>query len=219
MKKVIAASLLIIILLLISCRIWDEDSTVGSETCDRYDNAITVVFATESELDSVQFFMNGIQVCIPYDNDLFQRNRGEQNFQGSLYYTSNTKCNYICRNESDYVILKTFVCRVGAVCDKMKGELTSFFIKTYSFDKVDSILLTKDGFVPIAYNNAYKILPKSDSSWLYYLKEENFIPTGCQGDFCFAEYSSDSLLCIDAHSDTPKTKFENVCTDGTGFNY
>jgi len=74
MKKLLIAILLVIPFLLMSCKIWGEDSYVGGQTCDRYDQALDVGFATTSTVDSVQFFMNGIQVCISHE--MFRDNRG-----------------------------------------------------------------------------------------------------------------------------------------------
>ncbi|HHX15786.1 MAG TPA: hypothetical protein GX724_06455 [Fibrobacter sp.] len=217
MKKVIAANLLIIVLLLISCRIWDEDSTVGSQTCDRYDQAVAVgfsAFATTIAVDSVQFFMNGIQVCNSHEKEIFRNNRGSQGFQGSLYNNHYERCVKNCYSSLDSIVsINTFGCGVGTTCDNFEGELSNFLIKIYSPNTIDSILLTRNGLAQMAYNKAYRIFPKSDSTLMNYFEEDHFAHIGCQGDFCLAEHSTDSLLCIDSHSDSPKKEFKNTCED------
>ena len=67
MKILLITILLVIPSLLITCKVWDGDDTAGDVTCDRYDQALDVGFATTSTVDSVQFFLNGTQVCMPHD--------------------------------------------------------------------------------------------------------------------------------------------------------
>ena len=218
MKKIVAVNLLIIVFLLMSCKVGDEDDTAGNQTCDRYDQALDVGFATTSTVDSVQFFMNGIQVCIPHEYNFFQDNRGTQGFQGRFYNRRNGTCIKNCYSNTDSMIfMKIFECTIGSNCDHFEGELNNFLIKVYSFEKTDSILLTRDGLAKMAYNKAYKAFPKSDSSLMSFFEEDHFAYKGCQGEFCIAELSSDSLLCVDAHSNSQE--FKNICDERTFFNY
>ena len=207
MKILLIAILLVIPFLLITCKIWGEDSDVGGQICDRYDQAVNVGFATASTVDSVQFFMNGIQVCTPHDYDLFQTNRGAQGFQGLSYFKETT-------------VMEIFECSVGTICDHIDVDLNDLLIVVYSLNQIDSIPLTKDGLAQMAFNKAYRVFSQSDSSFMFHLERaDHFTYKGCQGEFCIAELSSESLLCIDAHSDTPKKVFKNICENRNFFDY
>jgi len=219
MKIIVAVNVLIMILLLMSCQIWDEDHA-GDQKCDRYDQSFDVGFATTSVVDSVQFFMNGIQVCIPYEYNFFQDNRGTQGFQGRFYNRRNGTCIKNCYSNTDSIVYMTvFECTIGNICDHVEGELNDLLIKIDSFNKIDSILLTRDGLAQINYNKAYRVFPKSDSSLMSFFEEDHFSYKGCSSGFCIAELFSDSLLCIDSHSDTPEKQFKNICEESTFFRY
>jgi len=161
MKIIVAVNVLIMILLLMSCQIWDEDHA-GDQKCVKYDQTLDVSFVTTKTIDSIQFFMNGIQVCIPYDYSFFRENRGTQGFQERFYNRQ-----------------KNFACEVGTMCDNFEGELNNFLIKISSFDKTDSILLTKNGLAQLAYNKAYRVFTKSDSSLIFNLDENLYTYIGC----------------------------------------
>lgn len=183
---------------------WDEDSA-GDQECDRFDQAINVSFATTSTVDSVQFWLNGIRVCIPYDYNYFQDKRGTEGFQG-VYFNVNTS---------------RFACVVGMNCDKFNVGVNELLLKVYSYDKMDSIHLTKNSFAQLAYNKAYIAYYQSDSlsALMTYFKRDRFLKIGCKDKICLVERASNSLLCIDSHSDSPEKKFKNTCGIWDDFQY
>ena len=219
MKNVIV-NVSIMTLILMSCKVGDKDDTAGNQTCDRYDQALDVGFATTSTVDSVQFFLNGTQVCMPHDYELFRSNRGSQGFQGLNFngrYGEGTCIKNCYSNTDSIVYMKIFECSIGTICDNIKEDLNDFLIKVYASDKTDSILLKRDDLAQLAYNKAYRIFPQSDSLLMSFLEDDHFTYKGCMGEFCIADFYSKSLLCVDASSYSQD--YKNICDVVSGFRY
>lgn len=198
MKKMLAFSLLVILPVLYGC----GPENYG-ESCDKLDGALSIDFVTNHNVDSVKFWVNGVEFCKPVDKELFAENRGEPGYQGKReeFSLNNSSCQ------------KVFACAFGFVCDKVSDNpnLVTFdkgiFVEVFSEGKKDTVLL----------NNAeggsqYRVFPISDSSAVKVLGENVYGDPVCNGDYCIKKRLNTIGMCIDSLYNDEVHK--NACTGG-----
>lgn len=205
---------LMVVILLTSCRIWFQQEVIHE--CVRYDKSFNVGFTTTSYVDSISYFINGIQMCQQSFDSSLDHDRGEYGFQGlhvdNSYGASSYQMNcFGSRSANDYTFIKVDECIIGNICDNFSDEITSLIVVVQYLDKRDSIKINKNELFDFAYNNKIRVFPKSDSVIACHLEEMGFSLKGCQDEYCISGYSSDSLLCIDLRSSESNRIKRNIC--------
>ena len=201
-KLILAAS---VAMIFVAC---DTFRTDNECKCKRYDNALYVSYETLSEVDSVQFFLNGARVCDGTTGRLIVTSAGCDGRTDTHEVLGS--CTWGDESHEGFPQINLFECRLAQECDSVDVDSAEITINVFMTDSAGSNNRVVESMPKFTANNRYAVMPVSDTSFIkmYYpgisrLQALPIYDMGCFNGFCIAQQPDDSIICI-----------KNVCTLG-----
>ena len=194
-KLILAAS---VAMIFVAC---DTFRTDNKCECKRYDNALYVSYETLSEVDSVQFFLNGARVCDGTTGRLIVTSAGCDG-RTDTHEVLGT-CTWSHRSNEGFPQINLFECRLAQECDSVDVDSAEITINVFMTDSAGSNNRVVKSLPKFTANNRYAVMPVSDTSFIkmYYpgisrLQALPIYDMGCFNGFCIAQQPDDSIICI-----------------------
>jgi len=194
-KLILAAS---VAMIFVAC---DTFRTDNECECKRYDNALYVSYETLSEVDSVQFFLNGTRVCDGTTGRLIVTSAGCDG-RTDTHEVLGT-CTWSHRSNEGFPQINLFECRLAQECDSVDVDSAEITINVFMTDSAGSNNRVVESLPKFTANNRYAVMPVSDTSFIkmYYpgisrLQALPIYDMGCFNGFCIAQQPDDSIICI-----------------------
>ncbi len=201
-KLILAAS---VAMIFVAC---DTFRTDNECECKRYDNALYVSYETLSEVDSVQFFLNGARVCDGTTGRLIVTTAGCDG-RTDTHEVLGT-CTWSHGSNEGFPQINLFECRLAQECDSVDVDSAEITINVFMTDSAGSNNLIVESLPKFTANNRYAVMPVSDTSFIkvrflmdYFRFADVINDMNCFNGFCVAQQPDDSIICV-----------KNVCTLG-----
>ena len=192
-KLIVAAS---VAMIFVAC---DTFRTDNECKCKRYDNALYVSYETLSEVDSVQFFLNGARVCDGTTGRLIVTSAGCDGRTDTHEVLGS--CTWGDESHEGFPQINLFECRLAQECDSVDVDSAEITINVFMTDSAGSNNILVESLPKFTANNRYAVMPVSDTS---FIRVKYLMPyfTGvtkdmnCFNGFCIEERPDDSIICI-----------------------
>jgi len=193
-KLILAASVAAVF---VACDFFKEDN---EWECKRYDNALHVTYETLSEVDSVQFFLNGARVCDGTTGRLIVTSAG---CSGDVYtHEVLGTCTWGHGSNEGFPQINLFECWVAQECDGLDVDSARMTLHVFMTDSTGADNFTIDSLPKFMENNNYAVMPESDTSFIKvrFLMANYSLDVidamGCFNGFCVAQQPDDSIICV-----------------------
>ncbi|MFA6837020.1 MAG: hypothetical protein WCR04_11545 [Fibrobacteraceae bacterium] len=194
-KLILAASVAAVF---VACDFFKEDN---EWECKRYDNALYVSYETLSEVDSVQFFLNGARVCDGTTGRLIVTSAACDGRTDTHEVLGD--CTWGNVSSEGFPQINLFECGLAQECDGLDVDSARMTLHVFMTDSTGADNFTIDSLPKFMENNRYAVMPESDTSFIkkYYPGRSRFyaLPiydVGCFNGFCVVQQPDDSIICV-----------------------